>query len=308
MWCGIFSTWQVCSHDDLGFLVWYSRPKHLDARSSIGWFWVSPYVSTTRTSHANANSNGEFEQTTTSPDNVYIQDSQLFIKPTLQDESLINTNNVINLLADGSCTSTSWSDCVATTNITNGTIVNPVKSARLNTLKGASIKYGRIEVVAQMPKVSHPVQTPTSRSLSPLLIHDFPGRLDLARNLDASRQQHLRLLAPLRRNRPRRVPRQQQHLPPRRQQCRHVYSTLGPRQARRSVSADHRVKLRLAHHLRFVFLAHVISSSPAILTLHSKRLPHLRPRMVRTLPLHLHRLPPEPVSYTHLTLPTKRIV
>jgi len=119
------------------------------------------HFSITRTSHANTTkSNGEFEQTTTSPDNVYIQDSQLFIKPTLQNETLINTNNVINLLTDGSCTSTSWSDCVATTNITNGTIVNPVKSARLNTLKGASIKYGRIEVVAKMPKVSHSVLSP----------------------------------------------------------------------------------------------------------------------------------------------------
>jgi len=37
------------------------------------------------------------------------------------------------------------------TNITNGTIVNPVKSGRINTKAGARIKYGRIEVVAKMP-------------------------------------------------------------------------------------------------------------------------------------------------------------
>lgn len=37
------------------------------------------------------------------------------------------------------------------TNTTNGTIVNPVRSARINTKKGASIKYGRVEVVAKLP-------------------------------------------------------------------------------------------------------------------------------------------------------------
>lgn len=41
--------------------------------------------------------------------------------------------------------------CVASTNTTNGTIINPVKSARLNTRIGASIKYGRVEVVAKLP-------------------------------------------------------------------------------------------------------------------------------------------------------------
>jgi beta-glucanase (GH16 family) len=76
----------------------------------------------------------------------------LYLKPTLQDESLITTNNVINLTASGLCTSDVWSDCVASTNITNGTIVPPVKSARLNTKLGASIKYGRVAVTAKIPQ------------------------------------------------------------------------------------------------------------------------------------------------------------
>ena len=42
-------------------------------------------------------------------------------------------------------------DCVSSTNTTNGTIVNPVKSGRINTKKGATIKYGRVEVNAQLP-------------------------------------------------------------------------------------------------------------------------------------------------------------
>ncbi|EMC94585.1 glycoside hydrolase family 16 protein [Baudoinia panamericana UAMH 10762] len=95
--------------------------------------------------------NGQFEETTNTNENSYVKDGMLYIKPTLQDESLINNNNVLNLLQDGSCTATDWYACVAVTNTTNGTIINPVKSARLNTKVGASIKYGRVEVVAQLP-------------------------------------------------------------------------------------------------------------------------------------------------------------
>lgn len=89
--------------------------------------------------------------TTNDTENAFIKDGQLYIKPTLQDSSLITMNNTINLLNNG-CTGTTFAECVATTNTTNGTIVNPVKSARLNTLKGASIKFGRVEVVAKMPR------------------------------------------------------------------------------------------------------------------------------------------------------------
>lgn len=97
-------------------------------------------------------SNGQFEQTTNTNENAFIQDSMLYIKPTLQDPKLMESNNVINLLKDGSCSSDTWSNCVAVTNITNGTYVNPVKSARLSTVGGPRIKYGRVEVVAQVPQ------------------------------------------------------------------------------------------------------------------------------------------------------------
>lgn len=81
-----------------------------------------------------------------------MQDGMLVIKPTLQDEKLVDQDNVINLLADGTCTSTVWSDCVTATNTTNGTIVNPVKSARLTTLHSSKIRFGRVEVEAQIPE------------------------------------------------------------------------------------------------------------------------------------------------------------
>lgn len=79
-------------------------------------------------------------------------------KPTLQDEKLINEDNIVNLTASGLCTGTEWYQCWTSTNTTNGTIVNPVKSGRIHTKpdaarnkKGVAIRYGRIEVEAKLP-------------------------------------------------------------------------------------------------------------------------------------------------------------
>ena len=96
-------------------------------------------------------SNGEFEQTTLTDENVFVQDGKLIIKPTLQDAALIESNNVINLTSDGTCTSTVLKNCVSVTNLTAGTIIQPVKSGRINTKAGATIKYGRVEVTAKLP-------------------------------------------------------------------------------------------------------------------------------------------------------------
>ncbi|MCJ1476200.1 hypothetical protein MMC13_004866 [Lambiella insularis] len=98
--------------------------------------------------------NGEFEQTTNTEENVFIQNGALIIKPTLQDAKLVETQgSIVNLFKEqGGCSSKLWSDCVASTNITNGTIVNPVRSGRISTKKGATIKYGRVEVTATLPQ------------------------------------------------------------------------------------------------------------------------------------------------------------
>ena len=96
-------------------------------------------------------SNHEFEVTTDDEENVFIQDGQLYIKPSLQDATLINNNYTLDMR--NSCTATSdiWASCVAITNTNNGSIIPPVKSGRINTIRGASIKYGRVEVTAKMP-------------------------------------------------------------------------------------------------------------------------------------------------------------
>lgn len=98
--------------------------------------------------------NGEFEMTTASEENVFVQNGRLIIKPTLQDETMMEKDTVIDLLKDGTCTSTMAKDCVAMTNTTSGnsSVVPPTKSGRITTKPGASIKYGRVEITAKLPK------------------------------------------------------------------------------------------------------------------------------------------------------------
>jgi len=90
--------------------------------------------------------------TTAGDENVFIDGGHLVIKATMQDPALMDKDTVIDLLKDGTCTGTGVQQCIAVTNTTNGTYVPPTKSGRINTKKGASIKYGRVEVVAKLPE------------------------------------------------------------------------------------------------------------------------------------------------------------
>jgi hypothetical protein len=98
------------------------------------------------------NRNGQFEYTTNTDENSFVRDGKLHIRPTLNDEKLLTENNILNLTQLGICTSDLPHNCVASTNTTNGTIIPPVRSARITTKSSASITYGRIEVRAKMPK------------------------------------------------------------------------------------------------------------------------------------------------------------
>jgi beta-glucanase (GH16 family) len=103
---------------------------------------------------------GSFEWTTDNPKNSYVDEDGLHIIPTLTTESTnitpaeINNNFVLNLTTAGTCTAVSGNpnDCSIRSNITSGAIINPVQSARLNTLGKKTITYGRVEVVAKLPK------------------------------------------------------------------------------------------------------------------------------------------------------------
>ncbi|KAK4934645.1 hypothetical protein LTR10_024148 [Elasticomyces elasticus] len=103
---------------------------------------------------------GSFECTTTDPKNAYVDAEGLHIVPTLTTESTsitaaeLNDNYVLNLTTAGTCTAVSDdpNDCSIRSNDTSGTIINPVRSARLSTSKRKNITYGRVEVIAKAPQ------------------------------------------------------------------------------------------------------------------------------------------------------------
>lgn len=102
---------------------------------------------------------GSFEWTTNDPSNAYTDAEGLHIVPTLT----VNSTNItaaqiidgytLNLTTEGICTSTDpLNSCSIYSNHSAGTIINPVRSARLTTKGKHTIKYGKVEVEAKMPK------------------------------------------------------------------------------------------------------------------------------------------------------------
>ncbi|WVW84865.1 hypothetical protein I302_106900 [Kwoniella bestiolae CBS 10118] len=98
---------------------------------------------------------GSFQWTTNDAKNSYVKDGVLYIVPTLTSDDIgvdaITNGHTVNLTADGTCTSTNVSNCVAVSNSSQLTIINPVKTARLITKNSHSIKYGKVEVKAKFP-------------------------------------------------------------------------------------------------------------------------------------------------------------
>ncbi|KAJ7220344.1 glycoside hydrolase family 16 protein [Mycena pura] len=131
--------------------------------------------------------NGEFEMTTGSSNNSFLQNGHLYIVPTLTPDAPYpdgttynSTDCTFNITAPnggfsvppkpgsppGTPNSFDWdgyySACSRTSNSSDGTIINPVQSARLTTfisaqsgseatLSSGKLRYGRIEVRAKMP-------------------------------------------------------------------------------------------------------------------------------------------------------------
>ncbi|KAG2097727.1 glycoside hydrolase family 16 protein [Suillus discolor] len=123
--------------------------------------------------------NGEFEMTTDDPSNVYISNGQLYIMPTLTSDSIdggwdsvmsgatyplpdctaqgggsgnSTTTGSSNSTTSSNSTSSSSNPCTAVSNNQSGTVINPVRSGRLNTRGKQTIKYGRVEVRAKLPQ------------------------------------------------------------------------------------------------------------------------------------------------------------
>lgn len=117
--------------------------------------------------------------TTDDPKNAYTDAQGLHIVPTLTLNSTqitldqMNDNFVLNLTTDGTCTAAAGdiNSCSIRSNKTAGTIINPVRSARLTTRGKKSIKYGKVEVVAKMPKGNWLCISPSSACCkSPLIL------------------------------------------------------------------------------------------------------------------------------------------
>ena len=88
--------------------------------------------------------------TTNSPNNLFLQDSELYIYPTLTSDTVPNVLNGGNYTLSG-CTTSNHSACTVTSNAAAGTVINPVMSARINTRGKKNITYGKIEFRAKLP-------------------------------------------------------------------------------------------------------------------------------------------------------------
>ncbi|KAJ3095490.1 hypothetical protein HDU97_006888 [Phlyctochytrium planicorne] len=95
--------------------------------------------------------NNEFQAYVNSRNNSYVRDSILFLKPTLTS-SVIGEDHVLNNFNDDpslNCTVSTNYGCVRTSNGSN--IINPIISAKLTTAKSFSMRFGKLEVKAQLP-------------------------------------------------------------------------------------------------------------------------------------------------------------
>lgn len=82
--------------------------------------------------------------------NAFIRDGYLVIKPTLLDADLITQDSIVNLTADGTCTSSVVAECQFASNVSANYIIPPIRSASLSTRHSVGITYGRVEVEAKL--------------------------------------------------------------------------------------------------------------------------------------------------------------
>jgi beta-glucanase (GH16 family) len=103
--------------------------------------------------------NWEFELYSNNRSNSFVQNSTLFLKPTRLsdrlgaqqvDGTIPTTLELWGSAPADSCTSNAFYGCSRGSG--GGNILNPIASARLRTANTFSFKYGKLEVVAKLPK------------------------------------------------------------------------------------------------------------------------------------------------------------
>ncbi len=108
-------------------------------------------------------SNGEFQMTTDSSNNVFIKNGQLYIMPTFTtdagytlaqvvgNDSATITVNDCTAGQPGSSDGSGQANCTATSGTGPADTLPPVQSARLSTQGKVSIAFGKVEVRAKLP-------------------------------------------------------------------------------------------------------------------------------------------------------------
>ncbi|KAI0353342.1 concanavalin A-like lectin/glucanase [Trametes cingulata] len=98
--------------------------------------------------------NGEFQMTTDSSDNLFVQDGQLYIMPTLTSDKIGK-----DAIFDGgsfdlgdACTTDNKTACSVKSSNGDGSTIQPVQSARISTMKSSTIAFGKVEVRAKLPR------------------------------------------------------------------------------------------------------------------------------------------------------------
>jgi len=84
---------------------------------------------------------------------LFISNNQLYIMPTLTSDVISSASilNGANYTLQG-CTTGNKTACTVSSNKLLGRVINPVQSARINTQGKKSIKYGKVQVRAKLPR------------------------------------------------------------------------------------------------------------------------------------------------------------
>lgn len=88
-----------------------------------------------------------------SSNNSFVEDGILYLVPTLTSDE-IGKEAVFDAYAYNTtgCTNANLTHCGAVSNSTLKAVINPVQSARITTKFSHSIRYGRVEIRARLPR------------------------------------------------------------------------------------------------------------------------------------------------------------
>ncbi|KAI9438525.1 glycoside hydrolase family 16 protein [Lactarius indigo] len=155
---GVFASGLICwiGYNDAGKTMIDSSQLCLVMEDTFDTFDVDNGGTWTRDVEMSGFGNGEFEMATALSDNSFVRNGQLYIKPTLTSNALSNPDQIFNggnyTLQGCTTLKSNASACSASSNSKTGATIPPVMSARLSTKGSYSIRFGKVEVVAKLPR------------------------------------------------------------------------------------------------------------------------------------------------------------